>query len=122
MIEWNNELYEHFSRAQQSLKSPQIITIPRPSDSLIITTDGSPVNKGLGATLFSVRNGKRLVSGFFSVKLKSHQEKWYPCEFEALAISAAIEHFGPILASLVCRLLASCARGNFLLLLEFLPF
>ena len=35
------------------------------------------------------------MSGFFSMKLKSHQEKWFPCEFEALAISAAIEHFGP---------------------------
>lgn len=95
VIDWTDTLQEQFIKTQEALKSPNVITIPTPSDSLIITTDGSPVNKGLGATLFSVRNGKKLVSGFFSMKMKVHQEGWYPCEFEALAISAAIEHFGP---------------------------
>ena len=95
LITWSDELKDFFSKAQDALRSPHVITIPTRSDSLIITTDGSPVNKGLGATLFTVRGGKKLLSGFFSMKVKSHQEKWYPCEFEALAISAAIEHFGP---------------------------
>ena len=95
LIQWSDELKDFFLKAQDALRSPHVITIPTRSDPLLITTDGSPVNKGLGATLFILRNGKKLLSGFFSMKLKSHQEKWFPCEFEALAISAAIEHFGP---------------------------
>ena len=95
MIPWTDELHSFFSKAQEALRSPRVITVPTRSDRLVITTDGSPVNKGLGATLFADRNGKRLVAGFFSMKMKSHQEGWYPCEFEALAISAAIEHFAP---------------------------
>ena len=94
-IDWDADLLDHFKRSKDALKSPHILTIPSPSDTFVITTDGSPMNKGLGATLFTVRNTKRLVSGFYSFKLKSHQEGWLPCEFEALAISAAINHFGP---------------------------
>ena len=66
---------ESFNAAQAALKSPQIITIPRPSDQLVLTVDASPMNKGLGATLFSQRGNKRLLSGFYSFKLKVHQTK-----------------------------------------------
>ena len=94
-IVWNSELVDHFRKSQTAFKSPHILTIPTPADKLIMTTDGSPLNKGLGATLFTIRNEKRLLSGFYSFKLKTHQESWLPCEFEALAISAAINHCGP---------------------------
>ena len=100
-ITWTDELRAYFTKAQEALRCPHVVTVPTRSDRLVITTDGSPVNKGLGATLFAERNGKRLVSGFFSMKLKSHQETWYPCEFEALAIAAAIEHFSPYIRE--CR-------------------
>ena len=96
MISWSPDLSEHFDKAQQALKSPKTITIPKPSDQLVVTVDASPLNKGLGATLFSQREGKRSVSGFFSFKLKNHQlNNWYPCEHEALAIAASIKHFSP---------------------------
>ena len=90
LITWSPDLTKHFQNAQTALKSPKTITIPKATDQLILTVDASPLNKGLGATLFSQRNGKRLVSGFFSFKLKNHQlNNWYPCEHEALAIANA---------------------------------
>ena len=93
-IEWNTELVNIFRKSQEALKSPYVLTIPTPEDKLVISTDGSPLNNGLGATLFTVRNGKRLTSECYSFKLKVHQQGWLPCEFEALAISAAVDHFG----------------------------
>ena len=71
------------------------MTIPIPSDQLIPTVDVSVVNKGLGATLFIIRDSKKLVGGFFSLKLNEHQLKWLPCEHEALAISSALNFFAP---------------------------
>lgn len=94
-IQWSSELLDIFRKSQEALKLPHVLSIPTPEDRLIITTDGSPVNNGLGATLFIDRNGKRLTSEFYSFKLKPHQQKWLPCEVEALAISAAVVHFGP---------------------------
>ena len=39
--------------------------------------------------------GIKRSQSFFSLKLKSHQCKWLPCELEALAISTAANHFAP---------------------------
>ena len=41
------------------------------------------------------RDDKRLLAGYFSMKLKDHQIGWMPCEHEALAIAAGIKHFAP---------------------------
>ncbi len=94
-IEWNDSLHEHFSRCKEALKSPTVLTIPIPTDQLILTVDASPINSGIGATLFVSRNGKRLVADFFSMKLKSHHLSWEPCEMEALAIASGVQHFSP---------------------------
>ena len=94
-ILWTDELRAHFKRAQDALKSPAVLTIPTPSDKLILTVDASPVNNGIGSTLFVVRDGQRLLGEFFSVKLKCHQVGWQPCELEALAISTGVHHFAP---------------------------
>ena len=51
------------------------------------------MNKGLDATLFVNRSRKPHIAQFFSFKLKEHQLIWYPCELEALAIAAGVEHF-----------------------------
>ena len=53
------------------------------------------MNKGLRTTLFSQHGNKRLLSGFYSFKLKIHQNNWFPCEHEDLAIAAAVNHFSP---------------------------
>ena len=94
-IQWNSCLNDQFDKCRAALKSPEAITIPNPSDRLVLTLDASVVNKGLGGTLFVIRGSKRLVGGFFSFKLNDHQMKWLPCELEALAITSALKFFAP---------------------------
>ena len=60
-----------------------------------MTVDASPYNSGISATLFVRRDGKRLLAGLYSVKLKGHQTDSMPCEHEALAIGTGINHFSP---------------------------
>ena len=95
LISWNPELIQHFQNAQLALKSPKVLTVPIPSDKLIMTVDASPVNDGISASLFVVWQEKRLIGECFSLKLKSHQTKSQPCELEALAITTGVKHFSP---------------------------
>ena len=94
-IIWSDELRSAFAKAQSSLSSRQSITLPRPSDTLWIVTDGAVKNSGIGATLYAVKEGKPLLAGFFCAKLRAHQIRWIPCEVEALGIATAIKHFSP---------------------------
>ena len=71
------------------------ITLPRPSDQLWIVTEGALRKLGLGATLYIERNGRPLLAGFFSAKLRTNLSLWLPCEVEALSIAAAIKHYSP---------------------------
>ena len=73
------------------------ITIPQPSDTLAIVTDASVKPGAVGATLYAVRGGKRLLAGFYNCKLPAFQSRWLPCELEGLAISAALKHFSPLI-------------------------
>ena len=93
LIKWTLELSSQFENAQSALRSPQILTIPKPSDHQVLTVDASPLNKGLGATLFIQLDNTRLPVYFYSFKLKEHQLNWFPCEMEALA--AGVDHFAP---------------------------
>ena len=86
---WDSDLITHFRNAQKALKNQHILTIPTPDDKLTMTVDASPLNDGISATLFVSRKGKLLVADNFSLKLKSHQTGWEPCELEALAITAS---------------------------------
>ncbi len=94
-ISWTPELLSSFRNAQTALNDLTSITIPKPSDQLIITSDGAVKKGGVGAVLHIIRKTKTLVAGFFSVKLKTHQLRWLPCEVEALGISAAVQHWAP---------------------------
>ena len=96
-IQWDPDLSLHFRNAQKALRHPKVLTIPTRSDKLVMTVDASPVNDGIGAALFVLRDGKQLVSDNFSLKLKPHHTKWEPCELEALAISSAVKHFSPFI-------------------------
>lgn len=50
-------------------------------------------NGGIGSVLFIIRNGETKLGGYFSMKMKSFQLNWLPCEQEALAITASINHW-----------------------------
>ena len=92
-IVWTDSLLTSFKRAQGSLSSAESITLPRPTDQLIIVHDGSKV--GIGSVLYLRRNDTTKLGGFFSAKLKPHQSNWLPCEIEALSIASSVKHFGP---------------------------
>ena len=94
-LTWSGELSESFEHAQQALRNPKTITIPKSSDQLVITSDGAVSNGGIGSVLYILRKGNVRLGGYFSAKLKPHQQKWLPCEIEALAISSAINHWAP---------------------------
>lgn len=94
-IEWSEDLQLAFKKAQQLLSSRKVITLPLASDQLWIVTDGSVKQRGIGATLYVMRNDKLHIAGFFSAKLRKHQVTWLPCEIEALSIAAAVRHFSP---------------------------
>ena len=97
-IDWSENDLQNFATAQNALKDAKTITLPRPEDLLWIVTDGSVSNRGIGATLYALRNGKLHLAGFFNAKLKKHQVTWLPCEVEALCIGAAVKHFAPYIA------------------------
>ena len=96
-IPWTDDLRTLFADAQKALLSHKCITLPRPSDTLWIVTDGSVTRRGIAATLYVTRGEKRHLAGFFSAKLRAHQVQWLPCEIEALCIGAAVKHFSPYL-------------------------
>ena len=107
-IEWTDDLLEHFNRCKEALRSTKILTLPTPEDKLILTVDASPVNAGIGATLYVSRNNQRLLSECFSMKLKSHHLHWEPCELEALAIASAVQYFSPYIRESNHPLLCMC--------------
>ena len=91
-ILWTDGLLTSFKRAQGSLSSDESITLPRPTDQLIIVHDGSKV--GIGSVLYLRRNDTTKLGGFYNAKLKPHQSNWLPCEIEALSIASSVKHFG----------------------------
>ena len=100
-ISWTDDLLGAFSSAQRALDHCKVITLPRPSDTLWIVTDGAVKAGGMGATLYILRDNDLRLAGFFSARLQKHQITWLPCEVEALAIATSINHFAPyILQSL----------------------
>jgi len=96
-IAWTDILIRSFSAAQAALNDVKTLTIPKPSDHLIITNDGALRNGGIGSVLYVMRDGNMRLGGYHSAKLSAHQVKWLPCEVEALAISSAINHWSPYL-------------------------
>ena len=94
-VTWTDALLESFHSAQSALKSCKVVTLPRPSDTLWIVTDGAVKEGGMGATLYILRHDQLLLAGFFSARLCKHQVTWLPCEVEALLIATAVNHFAP---------------------------
>ena len=90
-LQWSEDLTTSFQTAKDLLKSHKSITLPKPTDTIWIVTDGAVKYPGLGATMYITRDGQSpKVAGYFSAKLKQRQLSWIPCELEALAIAAAV--------------------------------
>ena len=90
-------MFESFSKAQKALAENRTITLPRPSDQLLIVANASVHQRRKGATLYIMRDDQLRLAGLFSAKLRKHQVTWLPCEVEALCIAAAVKHFSPFI-------------------------
>ena len=93
-IVWDDDLLSKFKDAQQALNNSKVITLPRPGDTLWIVTDGAVKSRGMGATMYILRD-KLYLAGFFNATLHKYQVTWLPCEVEAVCIASAIKHFAP---------------------------
>ena len=79
-VTWTDALLESFHLAQSALKSCKVVTLPRPSGTLWIVTDGAVKEGGMGATLYILQHDQLLLAGFFSARLGKHQITWLPCK------------------------------------------
>ena len=96
-IVWTTELLEAFGKCKKALNDVKTVHTTQPSDTLHTYSDFSKTEKAVGGRLEIHRkvNGqwKKLPGGHFSCKVSRLQEKWYPCEGEALATKLVLEHF-----------------------------
>ena len=96
-IVWTEELLNAFEKCKKSLNDIKMIQVPKPSDTLHTFSDFSKGEKAVGGRLKIHRtvNGKlkKLLGGHFSCRISRLQEKWYPCEGEALATRLVLEHY-----------------------------
>ena len=85
LVIWSDNPLAAFRHAQSLLADAKTvpITVPSPTDQLVITTDGASHNSRVGALLHILRESKTLLGGCFSMKLRAHHTKWLPREIEA---------------------------------------
>lgn len=84
-----------FYGCKKAFQSTTTISIPRPSDSPVLTVDASSVISSLEGTFIIQHDTGHHVAGFFNFKLMEHQRNWLPCEFEAFTIAAVVSYFVP---------------------------
>ncbi len=90
---WTDSILQCFKSSQEALSAVSVVALPTPSDRLILVHDGSKV--GIGSVLYLKQGSTMKLGGFFSARLKAHQQLWYPCEIEALSIATSVVHHGP---------------------------
>ena len=98
-INWTDELTKQFEKCKKSLNDIRMIYVPKPTDVLHTWSDYSASEMAVGGRLelHRTENGitKKLLGGHFSCRVNRHQQRWYPCEGEALAVRLVLEHFLP---------------------------
>ena len=98
-VNWTDDLLLQFAKCKKSLNDLKTIFVPKPTDVLHTWSDYSASELAVGGRLeiHRTENGitKKLLGGHFSCRVNKHQQKWYPCEGEALAVRLVLEHFSP---------------------------
>ena len=93
-ITWTPQLQQQFNQAQAKIPTMTNLYLPRPDDQLIVTCDGARTPPAVGMVLQAKKqDGSIKIVRYYSVKLKDHHLKWFPCELEATALGTAIEAF-----------------------------
>ena len=97
-VNWSEEAKLKFYESQSNVDTIVSLYNPKPEDQLILTWDWCEKRRAIGAILWAVIGGKKLVCGYFSHMLdKTVKKKLIPCEGEALASKLAIFAFRTIL-------------------------
>jgi hypothetical protein len=91
---WTDDFVSAFKKAQEQITYMKDLYLPTKHDQLIIMCDGARTPPAVGMVLQArTPSGETKIVKYYSVKLKSHMVKWYPCELEAVALGASIEAF-----------------------------
>ncbi len=94
IITWTEEYIKSFKHAQNQISQMKDLYLPTKNDQLIIMCDGARTPPAIGMVLQAkTDSGEIKIVKYYSVKLKPHMIKWYPCELEAVALGASIEAF-----------------------------
>ena len=101
-VVWSLELSESFKLAKEALENLETIHTPKPSDKIELFTDYSADKKAVGGHMMIKRmdakgETRKLLGGYFSCKLNTHQKNWLPCEGEALGVKLISKHFTPFI-------------------------
>ena len=93
-ISWTDDFITSFKHAQNQINHMKDLYLPTKNDQLIIMCDGARTPPAIGMVLQAKTcTGEIKIVKYYSVKLKPHMVKWYPCELEAVALGASIEAF-----------------------------
>ena len=93
-ITWTDDFVAAFRKAQDQISHMKDLYLPTENDQLIIMCDGTRNPPAVGMVLQAkLPNGDIKIVKYYSVKLKPHMIKWYPCELEAVALGSSIEAF-----------------------------
>ena len=93
-INWTEELKLAFYDSQAKVDTIIPLYNPKPEDQLIVTWDWCETKRAIGATLWAISEGQKLVCNYYSLMLdKSVKRKLLACEGEALAAKFAIFAF-----------------------------
>ena len=93
-ITWTDDFIAAFRKAQEQISQMKDLYLPTENDQLIIMCDGARNPPAVGMVLQArLPNGDIKIVKYYSVKLKPHMIKWYPCELEAVALGSSIEAF-----------------------------
>lgn len=88
---WTEKADKAFNELKNILISSKVLAIPRPDDTLVLTTDASSV--GIGAVLQVRRNGELIPVSFASQALKKPQMSYSATKLEAFAIVHFVQYF-----------------------------
>ena len=93
-IVWNESLREAFNKVKTAAASPEILTLPKPGEKLLIFPDWSDIHQAGAAPLYVRRAGKILKVRNFGQRLNT-VKRWSPCEGESWIARVGVEAHSP---------------------------
>ena len=93
-ITWTETLRESFNKVKSVAGNPDILTLPKPLEKLVIFPDWSDEHQAGAAPLYVRRNDKLLKVRNFGQRLRA-LKRWAPCEGEAWIIRVGVENHSP---------------------------